>query len=101
MLKKRKAISWACKRADWDRYTKTLEAKVEGMPEGGSLVEKVESMTQAMLEAAKESIPKKMVSRYNKPYWDDELGEVRRQRDEQRKGLGRKRDCVEGEKQRT
>ena len=41
-----------------------------------------------MLKAAKESIPKKRASRWNKPFWDEELQKARKDRDGLRKEGG-------------
>ena len=46
----------------------------------GSLREKIEKFNEVVITAAEECISKK-ISQRNRPYWDEELTELKKQRD--------------------
>ena len=53
--------------------------------EDGTLKEMVDKVTEKMIKEANKCIPKKKVGNGNKPYWDEELTELRKNRDKCRK----------------
>ena len=53
--------------------------------EDGTLKEMVDKVTEKMIKEANKCIPKKKVGNGNKPYWDEELTELRKSRDKCRK----------------
>lgn len=66
--RERRITSWAWRKAKWQEFRQELE-------------ERVNRMTTMMLEVAKKWIPKKRLACRNRPFWDAELGELRRMRD--------------------
>jgi hypothetical protein len=74
-----------------------MRQKVREM-RGGSVKERVEEMSGAMLEVARACIPMKKASRYNRPYWDDELTEMRKEWNRARNRVG---EDVEGWKEKN
>ncbi|MEL7306976.1 MAG: reverse transcriptase domain-containing protein [Pseudomonadota bacterium] len=89
--RERKILSWAWRRANWEEYCKEMEERAEQLSMEGSLKERVIRWTEVMLETASKWIPKKKVSRRNRPFWDEELDELRKERDRLR-GDAQKRE---------
>jgi ribonuclease HI len=81
---KRKRVTWAWRKADWEKFRKLMEGKVEKM-EGETLTDMIKEMQTAMLQAARESIPKKKAADSNRPYWTPELTEMANKRMELRR----------------
>ena len=79
-----KDLTWAWRRADWDKYKVECEARSE-IPLSGGVASKNRQLTAATLEAARLSIPQKVTSRRNRPYWDEELDELNKERNSYRK----------------
>jgi hypothetical protein len=89
--KKEKGLTWAWKKADWGEYAE--KAKEVARVTGRTVKERVNGMTKAMKVAAEACIPRKRASRYNRPYWDDEMTELRKERNRARNGV---REDVDG-----
>lgn len=81
-----KSFSWAWKRADWERFQRECDERMRRVEVGkGSLSEQVRGLTVAMVEAAKAAIPLKRVSRFNRPFWDEELTSLQERRNAARR----------------
>ena len=85
-VQRKKVLTWAWKKAKWEIFTEVMEEKTREA-QGETVKQKVEWLTQSMLEAANEAIPKKKVSRYNRPFWDEELQALTQRRDVLRKDI--------------
>ena len=77
--------TYNCKKANWDEFSDILIARES------SLLQAIESaistynyeevayiLTTTIKEAADRAIPRKRVSEYSKPWWDDELTHLRK-----------------------
>ena len=71
--------SWTWKKADWKKFQEIMEEKMQRTLEG-SLRKKIEKFNKVVITAAEECIPKK-ISQRNRPFWDEELTELKKQRD--------------------
>ena len=80
--KEKKVLSWAWKKANWAEYSRELDEKVRMMDRMGSLTDRVARMTDMMIATARKCIPRKKVSCRNRPFWDEELTDLKKERDE-------------------
>ncbi len=73
-------IRWSWKKANWEKYEDIVKEETKHEMEG-SLRNKIVRWNEVICKAAKESIPTKKASWKNKPFWDEQVDEVRRRRD--------------------
>ena len=86
-IRERPRTSWAWKKADRKKFQEIMEEKMQRTLEG-SLREKIEKFNEVVITAAEECIPKKKISQGSMPFWDEELTELKKQRDKI-KGIGK------------
>ena len=80
----KKNLTWAWRKADWAKYEVECEKRKDVQLNEG-LASKVRQLTEITLEAAKASIPRKVASKRNRPYWDEELDKLNKERNSYRR----------------
>ena len=74
-----KQIKYDFKKADWPKYNKTLETKLEVLKQSNVLDlpsdQIVDAIMTAITDTADEIIPKKTTCQHSKPFWNQELTE--------------------------
>ena len=81
----KKGLAWQWRKADWKKYEKEVELNLENWNPNMKLAKKIRKLNEAILSAAKVSIPLKKVSMYNRPFWNEDLEKMDKERNKLRK----------------
>ena len=85
-LKKGRKCLWNFRKANWNKYKDQTDENFAKIPSGKSIEETYKLMTSAILESAKNTIPKGNRKRY-KPFWNEELEKASKERKQLRKEI--------------